>query len=605
MVSLKKTFHDSVMTIITLSITTLVGVALLTIFISFWITELTDNDAHAINLSGSMRMQTYRMGMAVQSGDSSLVKQYIEQLDNTWTHAIFSKQRHQQSESSLSKKFHLALNHWQQYVRPIIQEGFQNKRQPDHLPSLLEKQVFLIDQLVSAFQQHAEKKIRSLRLLQLIAFFITIFIGSLIFHIIKNRVEKPLITLTEAARSIGLGNFDTRVDVKGKDELALLAETFNQTCYSINNLYSELDAKFQQKTQELQQQNITLDFLFHSARTILDSNVDNFNHQNLLDKLSTIIQTDSIELCLFTPQGNTPYLQLAPTHVPLKDCSNRSCAECFSHDPINSSLIKTENNFLVSHGEKNYGVLVVQSKALTTLAEWEQQLLGAVADQIAIALSLTERKNQDRRIALLNERTVIARELHDSLAQALSYLQMQVTRLQKSYDKQKYDLQQPIIDELREGLSSAYRQLRELLTTFRLQVNEGGLEAALQSTVKQLLERSHMSVTLNYKLQAIPLTPTEEIHLLQIIREASQNAINHSQGNTVIITLQQRPDKTIELTVDDDGIGIPDSPEKLNHYGLAIMNERSRHLEGNVEICNKESGGARVCFSFTPAFLAV
>ena len=205
---------------------------------------------------------------------------------------------------------------------------------------------------------------------------------------------------------------------------------------------------------------------------------------------------------------------------------------------------------------------------------------------------------------MLSERTVIARELHDSLAQALSYLKIQVTRLQKSKDKERYDLQQPIIDELREGLSSAYRQLRELLTTFRLKMDTGGLKTALDNTVHQLQERTDMNISLHYQVTDLPLSPTEEIHLLQIVREATQNAINHSRGKTVDVRLTMLDDKSIELTIDDDGIGIPDTPEKLNHYGLAIMNERSRQLGGEVKILAREQGGTRVRFDFQPMYLA-
>ena len=227
-----------------------------------------------------------------------------------------------------------------------------------------------------------------------------------------------------------------------------------------------------------------------------------------------------------------------------------------------------------------------------------------MADQFALALSLSVHRNQQRRLAMLTERTVIARELHDSLAQALSYLKIQVTRLQKSIDSQAFDQQQPIVDELREGLTSAYRQLRELLTTFRLKIDTGGLQSALEQVVNKLNERNSMQGALHYQLTNIPLSPTEEIHLLQIIREASQNAINHSLGTQLDIHLFQNANQSIQLLVDDDGIGIPEKAEKNNHYGLAIIQERSRHLNGRVEIARRPEGGTRVAFAFQPSFLS-
>src|SRR5690606_9382107 len=214
------------------------------------------------------------------------------------------------------------------------------------------------------------------------------------------------------------------------------------------------------------------------------------------------------------------------------------------------------------------GVLVLRLTSDEKIMPWQSELLASVADQLALALSLKSEEYQMRRLALMQERTVIARELHDSLAQALSYLKIQVTRLNKAIQKDDKSTIDDVSAELKQGLDAAYRQLRELLTTFRLKVDGAGLLSALQTTVKQLTEQSGMQILLNYQLTDIPLAPHEEIHLLQIISEASQNAVHHSQGSEIRISLRQ-DEQDVQLAVEDNGVGIPQSAEKLNHYGLA------------------------------------
>jgi len=162
---------------------------------------------------------------------------------------------------------------------------------------------------------------------------------------------------------------------------------------------------------------------------------------------------------------------------------------------------------------------------------------------------------------------------------------------------------QDVSAELKSGLDAAYRQLRELLTTFRLKVDGAGLLSALQTTVSQLSEQSGLQIRLDYQLANVPLAPHEEIHLLQIIREASQNAVHHSQGQNLTISLQQDGQKYILLAVEDDGVGIPDKAEKLNHYGLAIIQERSKHLAGEISIRRRPEGGTGVYFRFLPEYL--
>ena len=606
METIRQQYSSSVMSYITLSLASIIGVGLLTIFFSFWVTELADKDAQAINLSGSMRMQTYHVGLAIERGEQDKALELIETLEGTWKHPLFYQLRESNDSSDLDLFFEQAYHHWSEVLKPQFLTAAQSATSAPVDTQLIDKQVNLTDRLVRQFQESAEEKIRRLRLFQLLALLITVIVGSIIFYLLKNRVEKPLKQLTETAHRIGKGDFGHQVDIEGRDELALLGAVINQMSSSIHHMYEEMDDRVKRRTLELKRNNIALQFLYSTARRILDNHNQSLDFQSITDELAHITHGDiEMELCLFTAAGDHPYRQIQPGNK-LKPCQKNSCENCHGHAPF-CSLI-TDNyllseKFPIIRKDTHYGVLNIRSTKNHRLKPWQEQLFRSAADQFALALSLNEQKDQEHRLTMLTERTVIARELHDSLAQALSYLKIQVTRLQKSYDKERFDLQQPIIDELREGLSSAYQQLRELLTTFRLKVDSGGLRAALDNTVSELLERTSMAIKLDYQLSSIPLNPSEEIHLLQIVREAAQNAVKHSKGNQITISLEELPDHRVELKVRDNGIGIPDSPDKLNHYGLAIMNERARQLGGNVVIALHPEGGTLVTFNFRPDFL--
>ena len=134
-------------------------------------------------------------------------------------------------------------------------------------------------------------------------------------------------------------------------------------------------------------------------------------------------------------------------------------------------------------------------------------------------------------------------------------------------------------------------------------MDSSGLLSSLQTSIKQFSEQSVLDITLDYRLNNLPLTPNEEIHLLQIVREALQNAVRHSGGQTAVVKVYQSDQKQVQVSIEDDGVGIAQAPEKLNHYGLAIMNERSKNLGGEVVIKRREQGGTGVYFGFTPDYL--
>lgn len=611
MPKLKQLLFDSVMNYVYLSVLTIITITLLSIFFSFWITDKTENDAGAINLAGSMRMQTFQIGLALHDSPQQ-VEGLVERLDNTWNMPLLTQFQAQQFGSAMSESFTTAYRHWLDILKPRL-KNFRPDSSPyssNKLYPLLVKQVALTDTMVNQLQGHAEGKIKNLRALELFVLLLVTLAGCLIFYLLKHRVEEPLSQLTEAAIGITQGKLQQHLNLTGGGELAQLGQAFNRMSTAISENHHELEARVESRTIALQRNIDILEFLFRIVRNLLSNPSHELNYQQIIAELSVILGRPELELCLSTAQGDNPYLQVNAACDKALACDKTDCSGCKGDGPFDlKQVVGVHHNYPIIEHNTQYGVLQLRSKNDLPLEAWQDQLLRSTANQFAVALSLKETKEQERRLAMLNERTVIARELHDSLAQSLSYLKIQVTRLQKNHDRYHdkngpgYQEEQAIVGELREGLSAAYRHLRELLTTFRLKLDSNGLEGGLTQTVATLEQRSSMHVTLAFELNNVPLNPNEEIHLLQIAREASQNAINHSRGTKLMIHLFQNNDQSIELWVTDDGIGFQDEPQKLNHYGLNIMQERSKQLGGSLQVHDNIPQGTAVKLRFQPAYL--
>jgi len=582
--------------------------ALLSMFTSFVISEMAGSDAAAINLSGSLRMQGYSLLSYANEGREN--KTQFEQRLNHFEKilqdpvVIYNVNRLQTGDEIYDRYHHIKQN-WHHDIRPKLVAIHGNTILDKAPLSLQDMDSFVasINELVILYQQDAEFKIEMLRLIQIISLFVTLILVYIAMGNVSRHIETPLQHLTEMAKRVRDGDLKHTVELENKDELGVLADSFNAMSAALAQMYEQLEDKVEHKTRQLKQSNDILQFLFETARRINEGMGAQTDFNPILEKVSQLSGIKDMDLCLTTDKSSTPYIHL----LTLEDsdrhdsCDAGKCDTCVG-DSCFVSPDKGGYNVkfpLVQEGQ-NYGVLVARVNYSEGFSQWQHDLIQSVADQISIALSLDNREKLDRRMGLLNERTIIARELHDSLAQSLSYLKIQVMRLQKGHEKGINDESfQELIGELREGLGGAYRQLRELLSTFRLQIDGSGLKGAMNTAFNQLGERSDMNIELNYQIDSVMLNPSEEIHVLQICKEATQNAIYHSKGSKVQVdVLVNHGD--VHMSILDDGIGIPDDPGKLNHYGLAIMSERSRHLGGEVSIQRHENGGTLVELLFTP-----
>ena len=586
----------SIINLFRVSLALIVIVASGSALTGFLLLEKSEKDAAVINAAGMHRMLAFELLAADQASNTDDVDRISGEINQRWQHPLLEFHTNDPA-SDASTIAVTARQHWQRIERQLsAAEPISYTSVKDYVEQL--------QSFVLALQHKSEQRMTLVRGALAVSAFIIVAVFFFLLYILRRRIDEPLNHVMSVCRRLIQGDFTARAHIESNDEIGQLSNALNKMSDTVSYFYGGLERRVEQQTAELSRKNKVLSFLYDTARSIIVHSYDYANYQDVIERLYEVGEVDDIELCLLTEEGSRPFLQLQPRPTSKEPCSSQSCATCIKAG-AGASIIddKMVYRFVLKREDQEYGVLIVRCEPGTQLEGWQQQLMSSTADQLALSQSLKTEEEQVRRLALMHERTVIARELHDSLAQALSYLKIQVTRLQKAVEKQDRAVIDDVSTELREGLNSAYKQLRELLTTFRLKVDGSGLYNALQTTVKQLSEQSDLAVKLDYRLNDIPLAPHEEIHLLQIIREASQNAVNHSQGEHLHITLTQPAGSDIELTISDDGIGIPENAEKLNHYGLAIMQERSRNLGGELEMRQRQEGGTIVWFRFTPDYL--
>lgn len=249
-------------------------------------------------------------------------------------------------------------------------------------------------------------------------------------------------------------------------------------------------------------------------------------------------------------------------------------------------------------------LLLLKTDSHTELDDSHTRLLTDHAELLASMIHISQFFKHKLRNVQYEERATIARELHDSIAQSLSYLKIQASRLQSlvNSDKTPPDSSLVQIDlavqELRESISIAYRHLRELLTTFRLTMDGNSFAQAIEDSIKEFEKRCSIVFELDNRLPDGELSVAEEMQLLHIMREALSNVVRHSHAQYTKVTLLRDHDGKVRMSVDDDGIGLGPAGDRENHHGLIIMQERTRSIGGTLEMEEREKQGTRVLVTF-------
>ncbi len=458
----------------------------------------------------------------------------------------------------------------------------------DSIPEFVDR----INDLVKQIEDAAEAKILVMRVILGASVIATILVVILSIYLVKNILVNPLRDLLELADQIGQGNLAARTDLAGEDEIGRLGQAFNHMAEDLSKLYQNLEARVEEKTTELTIANRSLELLYHSIARLYGGPVAHDTYVILLKDLENVLGVGHGMACL-VETGDTQARVIATTLNPARGdmdiCGLTSCAECQANRSLSVHPLENGTRVLslplADSEHHHYGVLQLEMPPGRDLEPWQNQLLEALSRHIGIAIGTARRIEQSRRLSLAGRaRGAGARTAR--LAGAVAFLHEnpgqppeaagRPTRAQAAEASE-------VLAELREGLNSAYRQLRELLTTFRLRIEGEGLAAALQTTVAEFSARGDIPITLDVHLAGCPLSANEEIHTLQIVREALSNVLNHARARHARVEVGCDGDGSVSATVADDGIGIRESAG-AHHYGMTIMEERARNLGGQLSV---------------------
>jgi signal transduction histidine kinase len=229
--------------------------------------------------------------------------------------------------------------------------------------------------------------------------------------------------------------------------------------------------------------------------------------------------------------------------------------------------------------------------------------METVVAEAALRLGTALLFEEVRSVATAEERRRLAREIHDGIAQELSYLGYVVDDVaatararqagdgEVDSDAAADDLDEKFV-ELRSEISRIVGELRMSIYDLRSEVStQGGLGAALSDYVRQVARQSGITVHLSLSLAPDRLPAETEAELLRIAQEAVTNARRHADADNLWVSLEVDPPGAL-LRIEDDGRGLGDPRE--DSVGIAIMRERAARLRTTVRIGSRSPSGTSV-----------
>jgi two-component system nitrate/nitrite sensor histidine kinase NarX len=469
--------------------------------------------------------------------------------------------------------------------------------------------------LNDTYESHMLRDLEILRQVQTVLLLMAIALLGWAVWIIRQRIVRP----TTLLKGVFQGQQDTQIaevvpEGLYRDEVVQLLDSFNEVRPQLEAASQSLENLVLERTRLLMT-------AFEYSQELLVEQRLNSLLLVTTEKAQALLNTHSAALCLLERDGSFLELRSARGKVAAEigigrntipsepmiaigpvdeDSDENPCENCAFWQACGvDNCLSTP----LQVGDETIGALCVVRELDKPFDHDELRALGLLANVAAAAISnarLTESSHyQVRRKVAIAERERLATQLHDSLAQTLSYLNLRVNRAR---EMMSIGVEEDVAREF-EGIHSATRQafgqVRHVLGGLSEPVS-AQVSQEIADFVEQYRRATELNVTLHLDdaaLEALPaVTQNQALH---IVREALTNVHRHAQATQVSVRVEQVKDGYTRITITDDGVGFElDRPDDETHLGLPIMSARAERCGGRLTIRSELGQGSRVEVDF-------
>ena len=233
----------------------------------------------------------------------------------------------------------------------------------------------------------------------------------------------------------------------------------------------------------------------------------------------------------------------------------------------------------------------------------DDELLISIGQHLGMAIEKASSDEDTRTLSIMEERTRMAHELHDSLAQTLASLRFKVRLFDDSLNRGDESVIWQELEGLENTIDEAYGELRSLITHFRAPIDGKGVLRAVERLTERFRQDTGMEVFFYHNWHLKDLSRESELEVIRIVQESLTNARKHSQASTVRILMYSSEEGRCSILVEDDGVGLPDplpepNPTTGEHIGLRIMQERAERIGGEIHFESEPGEGTLIQLNF-------
>ena len=432
----------------------------------------------------------------------------------------------------------------------------------------------------------------------------------------------PVRRLERGLSRIEQREFSARLPVESRDEFGHLAHGFNRMASELQSLYRDLALRVTNKTAQLATRNGELVALYemtaflhgaHDVEVLCRGFLARVMRQfNANAGTVRVLAQDGDNLHVVVSEGLSEPLLSAERCMPASTCVCGSAAtsglavvrdlrmqQALDSGPAThcgkAGLGAVAAFGIVSH-DVTLGSFSLHFRGDRPVLPSERRLLETLGKHLGTALQNHRLATAARQLAVAQERHLVAQGLHDSIAQSLNFLKLQLHLLDDAASRDDMNEVREIAPLLRGGLEESYEDLRELLVNFRTKFATGNLRDAVDETVTRFERQSEATVRLDYdEAGGLPLPPDQQLQVLFILQEALSNIRKHASATQVHIALKNASD--FQLTIEDNGDGYDPADiasRSEAHVGFHIMRERAARLGAQLRLDSEPGTGARV-----------